>query len=666
MSGVTASLEATVERLLNLTRQRDFLAVIEAWRRTPAELRDAEIPSRLAAAACAQSGDLLAAVSILRRLVASRIAEPATLALAGRVLFDAGYPTESLDAWQRAMESQPENLGWWLWFARAALEAGQPERALRGSEVFTFHRESSEEASTLYAALLTKAHRTDEALGAMERTLARWPHHAAGGPAYAEFVMREFPYEARACLARTAWKPKASPLSPSRVRASLWMPAFFETEVSAAQWRADLLGEIRELTELAKDGGLADADRALCLSSTPFFAAYHDADVTPIQFAWGDFVEALVAPLRRNVIGAGSRPTHPRRVGIVSNRLTDSSAGRFFNGWVAELLASGFSVTLYAIGATDAETDRLASLTTLHRFPKDEVSHWEPIRARIELDANEVLLFPEPQGSPLTILLAGLRLAPVQIAAFGNPLTTGLRTVDFFLSPDAAEVAAPASQYREHVVRLSGIGTVILEPPSPSRFDRKSFGFGDDEHIYIVNQQLQKWTPDFLQAVTDLLTEDQKGRLVYFAFGSNVSVRAFQKQLRDRFVAAKMDVGSRALCVTGFGRNDYLALNRSATVSLDTFGYGGGSSTADAISVGLPVVTREGQFLRSRQSAGMLRSAGRIDSICSTTDAFVRLARDIAQSAYSVASTSDPSAPAPVRDSASSSQTSVASFLLTL
>lgn len=620
-------------RLLELTHQRAFQRVVDTWKNLPVEFSGAEIPSRLAAAAYGQLGDLNRAASILRHAISTANVEATTLALAGRIFFDAGDSVASLTAWERAMASQPENLGWWVWFARVALEAKQPERALRGAEVFTFHRETNEDASILYAALMVGAQRVDEALIATERTLARWPHHPVAGPAYAEFVMREFPFEARKCLSSAAWRPKAPPpLTAARVRASLWMPALFETEESAAQWREDLLGEIAELTALAQDGAITNADRALCLSSTPFFAAFHDADVTPIQFAWGDFVEALVSPLRRERFDSGTLPVRPRRIGIVSNRFTDSSAGRFFNGWIPDLLANGFAVTLYALGATDHETARLSALTTLHRFPRDDVAHSVDPRDQIERDKNDVLLFPEPQGSPLTILLAGLKLAPVQCSAFGNPITTGLSTMDFFFSPDAAEVAFPARHYREQVIRLRGIGTLIAAAPKPSALDRTSFGFAQDENIYLVNQQLQKWTPRFLGALAEILQRDRKGRLVYFSHGAHVSTRAFQSMLRDLLSSKQIDMASRVLCVANFWRDDYLALNQAGDVSLDTFGYGGGSSTADAISSSLPVVTREGDYLRARQSAGMLRLAGQSDLICTDTEAFIDRAIEVARS----------------------------------
>ena len=629
-SGDTVMRPDLAQHLLDLTRQRRFDDVVKAWRNGAVIERESEIPKRLAAAAFAQSGDLNAASGLLLELVSRDNVEAATCALAARVFFDLSNLAASLTAWERALALAPDNLGWWQWFAQAAIRAGQPERALRSSDAHALHREQRVDIALAYATLLTKAQRSQEALVAFERIMVRWPHHPVAGPAFAEFVLREFPLEARDLLTARSWCPAPAALSPERVRASLWLPAFFASETSAAEWRDHLLAQLGELKELARVSPLQGMERAACLATTPFFAAFHDADITAIQFAWGDFVEALVAPLRAVLPARDMSRRTIRTVGIVSNRLTDSSAGRFFNGWVAQLRGAGFELRLYALGRTDQETDRLSRLAVTHRFADDDVRHWLALSQQLLADSNDVLLFPEPQGSPLTLLVAGLRCAPIQCAAFGNPDPTGLPTMDYFLVPDAAEVDSPQAFYREAVVRLDGIGIARQSTTVVSDFTRQSFGFSDSEHIYLVNQQLQKWTPNFIEAVSEVLRRDRRGRLVYFGGGANVSARAAQMYVREAFRVRGLDIAERTSLVAQLHRADYLALNRAADVSLDTFGYGGGSTTTDALDVGLAVVSVEGRFLRSRQTAGMLRVSGQEQLIAKDHARFVELALAVA------------------------------------
>src|SRR6185295_5076726 len=77
----------------------------------------------------------------------------------------------------------------------------------------------------------------------------------------------------------------------------------------------------------------------------------------------------------------------------------------------------------------------------------------------------DVLLYPEIGMDALTPRLAALRLAPVQVASWGHPETTGLPTIDHYLSAELFETeagplqaSAPSGHYTESLVRLPGLG----------------------------------------------------------------------------------------------------------------------------------------------------------------------------------------------------------------
>jgi hypothetical protein len=59
---------------------------------------------------------------------------------------------------------------------------------------------------------------------------------------------------------------------------------------------------------------------------------------------------------------------------------------------------------------------------------------------------------------PATCALAALRLAPLQIAGWGHPVTTGLPTMDLFVSGELLEGQGAERHYREKLIRLPGTG----------------------------------------------------------------------------------------------------------------------------------------------------------------------------------------------------------------
>ncbi len=68
--------------------------------------------------------------------------------------------------------------------------------------------------------------------------------------------------------------------------------------------------------------------------------------------------------------------------------------------------------------------------------------------------------------------LAALRLAPVQCAGWGHPVTTGHSTIDAFFTCAAMEPADAAAHYTERLIRLPGIGTRYAAPAAARRTHR--------------------------------------------------------------------------------------------------------------------------------------------------------------------------------------------------
>lgn len=72
-------------------------------------------------------------------------------------------------------------------------------------------------------------------------------------------------------------------------------------------------------------------------------------------------------------------------------------------------------------------------------------------------------------------------------------------------------------------------------------------------------------------------------------------------------------------------RHEFYDLLRSSTVYLDTIGLSGSNTAIQAIECGLPVSTREGQFLRGRFGSGLLKRMDMADLVTGSEEAYVDL-----------------------------------------
>ncbi len=636
---MTASpINQVATELRGLISARQFSAVPAFWNGRGRSLHGDQASCRLAAAALAELDRLEQAVALLSPWLQQGMGDAASYALVGRLLLDLGRMPEALAHLSHAVHAQPTHVQWWRLLAETALAERHPGVALAHITPHRLRFNDDHQLAFLLIRLFEQAGRVDEALLEFERALAKWPGHPQIGSAFAQFVTFEFPLVAVQLLDRVRWAPVDDALTPARVVAALAMPAFHATDEEQARWQRRIISELRSLTRLAVNSPLRGDERAQCLSTTMFFAPYTELDVTELMFAWGDFVEAIAAPLRADLnvpdaFLATARERPVRTVGFVTNRGPKSSAGRMFQSWIDAAVSMGFEVHVFALGAGDFDTDA-PQATRLHfwRYPEEHPKHWRAVAQSILATECDVLIYPEPQGSSLQTLLAGIKLAPLQAAGFGNPVTTGLRTMDFFLTPDEAEPPDGEHFYRERLVRLSATWSALQPAPVGSNWTRAAFGGGADERWYVVTQPMMKWSPRFRAAVIDILRRDPLGRLVFVQWALAFSPRAFELMLREEFSRAGLNYAERVHVVGFLNTPDYSSLLSVADVMLDTFGFAGGVSTADAIALGQSVVTLRGKFLRGRQSASLLECSGAAMDVVESYDGFVSRCVDRATS----------------------------------
>ncbi len=74
---------------------------------------------------------------------------------------------------------------------------------------------------------------------------------------------------------------------------------------------------------------------------------------------------------------------------------------------------------------------------------------------------------------PFTYTLALSRLAPVQCVTWGHPSTTGLETIDYYLSSELFETEDADQYYTEKLVRLKTIPAYSYRPTPPSPLKKR-------------------------------------------------------------------------------------------------------------------------------------------------------------------------------------------------
>ncbi|HVE48323.1 MAG TPA: hypothetical protein VNG69_01740, partial [Casimicrobiaceae bacterium] len=316
------------------------------------------------------------------------------------------------------------------------------------------------------------------------------------------------------------------------------------------------------------------------------------------------------------------------RVGFVSSFFRDGTVGRYFESWITELPRDRFESTVYHLQpGVDALAQRLSERSDAFRH----CPRFRPTRlaSRIRDDAPDVLVYPELGMDATTFALAALRLAPLQCAAWGHPVTTGHPTIDVFFSSDPMERDDAQEHYTEKLVRLPGIGTCYRAPALPEPMSRAALDLPDGP-LFLCPQSLFKIVPDDDALFARVLAAVSDARMLVFEGRHPALTHKYRERIGRALDAA--GVSRERLLVHPQCRHDrYLAINLACDAMLDTLRWSGGNTSLDAIACRLPVVTLPGRFMRARQSAAMLSIAGVPELVARDAAHYIEIATRLAR-----------------------------------
>ena len=436
---------------------------------------------------------------------------------------------------------------------------------------------------------------------------------------------------------------RALGLKPDNI-AALWGRCMAQLEIlhdrsegvasSRQRYREHLEGLVRAVT--LDNPGRIQAASKIVGSAQPFYLAYQDENDRDLQRLYGDLVCRIQAarypqwsrPRAMPPTAAGGR----LRVGIVSGFFCYHSNWKIpIKGWIENLDARRFALYGYHTGKKkDAETE--VARKSFVRFFEGPAPVEEFCRA-IAADRLHVLIYPEVGMNPMAAQLAALRLAPVQCASWGHPDTSGLPTMDYYLSSELMEPADADEHYTERLIRLPNLSIHYTAPQiQAARDDRSAFGLRQDAIVYFCAQSLFKYLPQHDHIFPRIALEAGDCQFAFLQYGK---CREINERFTARLGRAFAEYGLRAdRCVSLLPQQDpahYQALNRLADVFLDSIGWSGCNSTLEAAAFGLPIVTLPGKLMRGRHTVAILGMMGIEETIAESLEEYVRIAVRLAK-----------------------------------
>lgn len=415
-------------------------------------------------------------------------------------------------------------------------------------------------------------------------------------------------YEAR------RWNERAARIAPSglaRYMAATVLPVIPQSAEELQQARRRMHQELQSLVD---QGTRIDPLHEPIYP--PFYLAYHGHNDRAIYELIGRLCRPA-APVPARPASAGERI----RVGFASEFFRDHTIGQQWQGIIARLSRESFEVTAFSFARNhDAVAEAIRKAADHYvELPPDLAA----ARQWVAGAGLDVLVYPDVGMNRESYALALSRLAPVQCVGWGHPVTSGLPTVDYFLSSELLETGAADEHYTERLVRLKTLGLYLDRPrlPWPPK-TRADFGLPEGKHLYGCLQNLFKLQPDDDAVLAEILRRDPQGELVLIA-GLHPQ---WEELLRRRFERSMGDCLERVRFVPRQTSADFLRLAALVDVSLDPLHFSGGRTSYEAVALGTPVVTLPSPYLRGRITLGVYLAIGVLDCVAESRQQYVELA----------------------------------------
>ena len=362
-------------------------------------------------------------------------------------------------------------------------------------------------------------------------------------------------------------------------------------------------------------------------ASQPFYLAYHPYNNKQLLSKYGalcvGWMNSLLSiiPMQAHVTSR----TGKLRVGVVSAHVFNQSVwNAILKGWVHQLDKSNLDIYLFKIGP-EKDKETLAAQGQVKHFddrPKS-LADWAAAIHNADLDA---LIYGEIGMDALTLQLAAMRLAPIQAATWGHPETTGLPTIDFYLSAEGLEPPNAQENYSEKLVLLPHMGVYVeMLEPKPEALDLKMLGLPNDEPLLLCPGPPFKYSPlhdDVWIKIAKGLKAKGRGRLVFFSTTSGTMHVQMSDRLRNAFRQAGLEFDSHVCVIPFLGRGRYFGLMKQSALMLDTLDFSGFNTAMQAIECGLPYLAFEGSFMRGRLASCILRRLELPELVATTYEDF--------------------------------------------
>jgi len=240
----------------------------------------------------------------------------------------------------------------------------------------------------------------------------------------------------------------------------------------------------------------------------------------------------------------------------------------------------------------------------------------------------DILVFPEIGMDFDVYLLANMtRLAPIQINTWGHSDTSGIDTIDYYVSSKYFEEEEYQQNYSEKLILLDSLSTYyydnglifdeFIQPISQLKIEHQ---VNDNYHLYGIFQTVFKYHPLLIDMITQILIRNPKS--IFFI----LIPKLFWNEFMNYVFKSLGYHTTRIKMIDTMTKLPYCNLLRCMDIMIDSYPFGGCNTTLDSFFFNKIVLTLPSSKLNGRFSTGFYKKMGILEPICKSSEDLVHKA----------------------------------------
>jgi len=321
-----------------------------------------------------------------------------------------------------------------------------------------------------------------------------------------------------------------------------------------------------------------------------------------------------------------SRPGHRVRVGYLSPDFWLHSVAHFMVPILHHHDRGRVEVFCYHNGRNeDAMTARL----------KSRAEHWrhtaglsdDALERTLRADKLDILVELSGHSDHHRLSVLTRRVAPIQVTYLGYPNTTGVPAIDYRITDARADPPGESDGLHvENLVRLPE--TFLCYAPPAVRAETSPAPVHRNSHVTFGSfNNFAKLTPLTIKLWSRILAATNSRLLIKTRGLQDPGLRAL---LLERFLKYGVDAERLELMPPILDQREHLQTYSEVDIALDSFPYHGTTTTMEALWMGVPVVTLEGDRHAARVGTSILSGLGLAELVAHSEDEYVQIATRLA------------------------------------